>query len=410
VRLSLETIQNVGTFASIALVTIAWSSTTDVTVGLLAQVRLALIAVLILSLLMLLFRQPWKLGHAAIGALMIGVLGFYSVLSLGIHAPSAPMTLSSHLVFILLTAAISSLFLLAPPNRKLITDSTVWMYVVFTFVILILTVFLGGLRFDGSLHFVYTFTTSDGSEITYSQGISKFYGLAAVLIAGLIAQPGQSPAHTAALGGLLVLFLLLSLLGGGRGDFVFALLLSLIRLGFIKLFALFCLMSFVSVVYQDFLYVQLANYAFLFGRFSLLTVTYGMRDLLLENSFSLLAQEPICLIFGCGIGYFQNYYGYQAGLFPHNVPVEFLISFGLLFFIPVFFLTLVGLWKIYIRETMSSHFGFIFLFFFLISLKSGTLLTSYILAGTGAYLVFSALFSSIRLTNKERHLIAFKRP
>ncbi len=399
-RRSFETIQNTGTFAAIALVTVSWASTTDLTIGLLVQIRLALIAVLILSLLTLLFRQPRKLRRVVIGIFTISALGFYSVLSLWIHAPSAPMTLSSHLVLICVTSAIYIQFSLAIPTRKIITDYTAWMYIVFCLVILVLTIFMGGLRFDGSLRFVYSITTIDGIEIRYSQGNSKFYGLAAVLIAGLISQSRRISVHSLGLSCLLVTFLGLSLIGGGRGDFVFTLLLTLIRLGFIKLFALFSLITLVLFAFEDSLNSHLANYTNLIDRYKMLTVSYGMRDTLLEDSFSLLVQEPISLISGCGIGYFQSYHGYPVGLHPHNIPVEFVISFGLLISIPVAVLVLVGLWKVHEREGFSSHFIFNFLFFFLISLKSGTVLTSYTLTGSVAFLAFLGLFSFIQTTKK----------
>ena len=186
---------------------------------------------------------------------------------------------------------------------------------------------------------------------------------------------------------LLVLFLGLSLLGGGRGDFLVALLLSLLALRF-AYFALLVGVVFAALILSPNLMDGLiTEYSVLFDRYAAFSYSLGMRDVLLADSATLLANEPICMIFGCGLGFFQNYYGYQISLYPHNVPIEFIISHGLLITIGFVYLIAMGLKELRHRHNKSSHFTFFFLFYLLISLKSGAIMTSYLLLGSILFLV-----------------------
>lgn len=393
-------IHDIGIFAAITLVTLAWASTTDATYELFASVRLVLIALVVIAVASMLIRQFSKLRIIALCSFIISLFCIYSLLLLRIHAPSALPSISSYFVLTILAAAIFSLFYLAPENRPIIAAPAAWMYIFFSLVILAVTVLMGGLLLDGFPSFVYSYTTIEGSLLTYSQGVSKFYGLAAILTAGLVSDTRNFLFWRLFCGSLLILFLLLSLIGGGRGDFVFALLISLLRLRK-KYFLALAAAGFLLVLpAAEILERIVGEYSSLATRYAALLDSYGMRDRLFFESVSLLLSEPTCLLLGCGIGFFQSYYDYPPGLYPHNVPLEFLISFGVVFCFPLVILILLGFKNNHLREGPASHFSFVFLYFLLVSLKSGSLLTSYILIGAAAFLALKGL-NNITLTRRK---------
>jgi hypothetical protein len=114
----------------------------------------------------------------------------------------------------------------------------------------------------------------------------------------------------------------LSALGGARGDFLvggIVVLLIIIRCGSLKTGALILLplllfsLSYLDISADDFLIIK---------RFSVIgDGNFGLRDVLLLQSIELLSEEIKCLAMGCGLNYFQIYYGYGYGMYPHNIFV-----------------------------------------------------------------------------------------
>ena len=102
---------------------------------------------------------------------------------------------------------------------------------------------------------------------------------------------------------------------------------------------------------------------------------FGYRDVLLIQSFELLSNRLDCLLIGCGFNYFQIYYDYGFGLYPHNTFAELIITFGILIGLPLILIVLLGCIRGYFTK-LGNTFIFYVLFYFLgISLKSGNLLT-----------------------------------
>lgn len=398
-------IHDAGIFSTIGLVTVAWASTTEESIALFSVIRLALIFIVFAALIHHILRHPSKFGTILSGVVSIGLIALYSVFAFSVNAPSASINFHYHLIWVLVSAAIFGLLYLSPRNRPLIADTVAWVYILFCLAILIITIFQGGLLLDGVPRFSFDLTTDEGGKLTYSQGVSKFYGLGAIFVAGLFTNRELTLRCRLFLCFLLVLYLVLSLLGGGRGDFVFALIISIFRLRFFNNIRgyFFLLVAYVLfVVFQDISSFRFDDFAVLFDRYYALGHSYGMRDILLIQSFSLLFDEFSCLIFGCGINYFQFYYGYPVGMYPHNVPIEFLISFGLIISIPLFWLILLGCRRVYIVEGFASSLLYIFAYFFLISLKSGSLLQSYILVGFCCFLIFKGSSAFYYSLNKKR--------
>lgn len=248
------------------------------------------------------------------------------------------------------------------------------LYVIYVVAALFMTISVGGLDLTIPPHFDFDYRNDMlGTSALYSQGISKFFGFGA--LAGIYLCAGTGGKYFKWLYALFSLTcLILSILGGARGD---ALAAILVVAGFVtykyqKRFLLIFLMLsgliFVLIEYWDYL----ANEFVFFERFSWVgRGDYGVRDVLFSQALALLSDEPGCLLAGCGLGYFQYHYNFDFGLYPHNVLLESVITFGLPAVIIFCILTFRGL-KIYTKNV--GGIDLLVLFFamgMIIDLKSG---------------------------------------
>jgi len=112
------------------------------------------------------------------------------------------------------------------------------------------------------------------------------------------------------------------------------------------------------------------------------------------DAINLLSDNPRCLLFGCGFGFFQSYHMYDKGLYPHNSIVEAVIVFGLPVVLVVGALFLRGLY-LYLRSKKSFDLilGFT-LYSGLVSLKSQYLYSCWI------FMVSVFYFSSLALPSR----------
>lgn len=78
------------------------------------------------------------------------------------------------------------------------------------------------------------------------------------------------------------------------------------------------------------------------------------------------------MIFGCGFGYFQYYFSYPFGMYPHNVLVEFFIVFGAPVTLAFIFIVSGGVWKYYRSSREADLLVLFFTYSLLIGFKSGT--------------------------------------
>ena len=243
----------------------------------------------------------------------------------------------------------------------------------FWFLLLILT---GGLEINNFAGFNFQIYSRNGDEISYSQGVSKFYGVAAIS-AVWAASRTHSKRGNIILYISAALFVMLSFLGGGRGDFlalvavIFLMILSKSWRG--ALFSVLVALIFVLLFFE---YVPKLSDDFVAARrFAVLLEgsSFGMRDILFKESLHLIINEPECFFFGCGFSSFQEYYGYRYGLYPHNIFLEALIVWGAPLVILVIMLFTLGFF-ISGRRDFLTWLG---LFFVLIAMKSGDVLGSW---------------------------------
>lgn len=119
---------------------------------------------------------------------------------------------------------------------------------------------------------------------------------------------------------------------------------------------------------------------------------YGERDYLLENAVTMLHDKPGLILFGGGMNYFQRYWNLPAGLYPHNIATESLITGGIMLLISVvalFMWPIVKLAILAFRRRLNRNEAFalaIMTFVILLALKSGSLLSMW------ETMIFAGLF------------------
>ena len=168
--------------------------------------------------------------------------------------------------------------------------------------------------------------------------------------------------------------------GGGRGDFIMGIfVIILILFKFLSVRWLILTMFFLSGLVMWILSSELIDFSnFLMVRRLagvFVDQSFGDRDVLIIQSFELLSNRLDCLLIGCGFNYFQIYYDYNFGMYPHNTFVELIITFGILIAVPLILTVLLGFIRGYFTK-VGNTFIFYLLFYFLgTSLKSGSLIS-----------------------------------
>jgi len=258
-------------------------------------------------------------------------------------------------------------------------------------------IFTGGFEIGAIPRFNFEIYAKSGKAIIYSQGISKFFGLATIACIW-VAFKSHSRQERMVVYLLSIMFFLLSFIGGGRGDF-----LALVTVIAVMLFShnwrsMIAALIFSIVIYLFFVeYVPRLSDDFVAARRLAVVLngsSFGLRDILITESLNVILNEPSCTIFGCGFVYFQQYYSYPYGIYPHNILLEAVITWGgplVLIFIMLF---TFGFLKCG-RANFLSWMGF---FFVIIGMKSGNVIDSWFL------LSFFSFYSGVGLS------MIFRRP
>ncbi len=252
----------------------------------------------------------------------------------------------------------------------------------FSILILAFLAITGAIVFDFPPYFVYDIYV-EGGQVTYRQGISYFFGIAALSSLFLIKASAGRVRQSAMLV-LFFVFVLISLLGGGRGE-ILVLLVASVYITFHSGFRGIVLGLVVILLIATFL--AFADLSFLndlgtYNRFLVIFLNsdYGLRDVLFSQAIDLLLNDSRCFFFGCGFGAFQSHYQYPLGLYPHNILLEALLTWGVLITGLIIILFFVGLIRGR-RAGVLNYFGF---FSVLVGMKSGDIL--------GSWLAFSFIF------------------
>lgn len=272
-------------------------------------------------------------------------------------------------------------------NGILSRQAVLW-YLSFASGVFVLTVAVGGFTMTYPPQFTFDYLASEaGQGIYYSQGASKFFGLAGIA-AIFLAFATRSRVRRLAYFVICLGALGLSLIGGARGDSAAAALVVLVYSiyrspGSLVLWivgtAVAVLLLQDTILLEDFM---------IFNRLMNIQEDAGVRGTLLHQAARLLAERPDCLTVGCGFGFFQSYFDRESGMHPHNIYLEALIVWGVPIVLIATVLGISGL-VVYVRKIRGKPDAFLLFlaYFALVFLKSGTVLASwFVVAGAVSFM------------------------
>lgn len=306
--------------------------------------------------------------------------------------------MEKHFLFINVLITISGIFLFCYIDNSIVnkkffyklTKYIVW-YVLIGFFV---TIIIGGFEISFPPKFNFEYQSQLETETLYSQGISRFFGYGAIAAVFMYAI-SNSYIKKILLLILVLVFLTLSLLGGARGDSIAALLVIIGYFIFKYKFKIFLFLVGIGIIvylyFEDLLFF-LENFIIFNRLLVLMEGDYGLRDILLRQALEIIFNNPLNLIIGGGFGFFQSYYGYEHGLYPHNFLIESVLVFGLPITLIIGILVISGL-KVYISKKGVDLFVLMYIYSTLIALKSGELLSHWF------FIVLSVTFA-IMFINK----------
>ncbi|MCM2558502.1 hypothetical protein NDQ41_07290 [Alcaligenes faecalis] len=279
--------------------------------------------------------------------------------------------------------------------------------ITFGFISFLLTVLIGGFQFLPYPKFIYEHGSSlIGREEDYSLPMTNWYIFLSLVSASLYNQQRSFSNLTYLF--FSALFFFFAFLSGGRGELI---------IGALFLFFIFsiknrCLVIIISIASAIFILVfgsvfyDSVSKLSVIDRFAiLLSGNLSLRDVLLRQASDLLTDNPICLISGCGTSFFQYYNNYDLSLYPHNSIAEAIIIYGIpLVFLMAFF-TILGMIKYHKKSQNLDLFLILFIYFFIVSLKSGYLMGSwFLISGIIFFISLNFFNDQKKLNNKDRAL------
>lgn len=379
-----------GFFLFLVMSTIVWAATTNTSYVVLTFGRSGLIVLLmVIAVMGLIIRRPMAMkAHTVVALFMLLLFYLYGLLLSALNR-NVPVIGFSAFMGAVLTALF--IYLEGERGRGVFPDSYLYAYIYMAVAIGFLSYMLGGIVIDGVPKFVFGSDLSKNQvDLNYSQAVSKFYGLSAIISTHLFfARESKSKLASFFLSFITVTFILLSALAGGRGDFIAALvvigLILYIKGKWSFLFAVVVVLVLLLTADWDVLAFDFS----IVKRMQLLNSSLGMRDVLALNVIELLSNEYSCLVFGCGFGYFQEYFGYSEDLYPHNVVLELMVVIGLPLTVMLLSLACLGVVRNWQRVLQHDALSWVLIFFFLISLKSGSIYSSWF--SVGAIFFFSSI-------------------
>lgn len=358
-----------GAAAFLFAITISLASSSTATLVWFPVFRVFFLIICVCSLILLLAKRILK---AEILASIFIILLTYSY-GLMRSADQSVFSLTPVLVSFLMVSAGQFAFQISQEAR--LDKSLAYLYICFSLAVLIFLAFTGAITMAPYPAFRYELFAESGSRVSYSQGMSQFFGIAAIASFWLLRYDHSATAR-AALYTLVAAFILLSILGGARGE-TFFLMLILLALGYKNIKVI---LGFV-VLFSVWFFSNLGQLDFfqsleLLSRFQEVTFDgyFGMRDILFSQAIDILVDDTKCLILGCGYFHFQSYYNYRIGLYPHNILLESFIVFGIFLTSMIVALAVIG----FIKSRPLGFLGAVSLYAIIISMKSGDIVNSWI--------------------------------
>lgn len=371
-----NTLKTVNVLSYIIMSTVAWPVVNRVVTTTSDYIRILTI-LMVLAITILYVTTAPRINKATIFALAIAV--FYIGYATSMSVVMGGIGVYENKIYLIYMLVPAGIVIMAAEGTILDRKVAGWLLLYCGF-FLCLIIATGSLTLSFPPHFNFLQQSAlNPWEVRYNQGVTKFFGLAAIIATGLAMQ-SATPRQRALYYGLATGAALLTILGGGRGDTLaaFAVIAAMLFAKQpVKFVGLLLFLAFVMVnLWQA---GQLESFIFFVRLQAVLEGNIGARETYLLNGIDLLIENPQCLLVGCGFGYFQHYYNQSFGAYPHNFALEAVITWGLplsLMFLLSTFLIIRGV------MTFQRHGDFIpavFLFFILIYLKSGTVVTGWML-------------------------------
>ncbi len=265
-------------------------------------------------------------------------------------------------------------------------------FICFASLWLLFLVLTGGVELGGMPSYHFDIEDDEGRVVSYSQGISKYFGIASVF-ALYYAKSQLTNILSIFFIGIALAFLFFSFIGGGRGDFLVALLIILIMAAKsgrrIWLPLVIVIITCVSLLLVWAIEESIGE-ILMVQRLQVLIAgeSLGLRDQLVLEGLELLGNKLDCLAMGCGYGFFQTYFSYEYGMYPHNIVVESVIVWGLPIVIGIASLAFIG-WKSLRWQGGALH--WVGAYMLLIGLKSGDVVNSWLAMSYILYLAGQGL-------------------
>lgn len=275
----------------------------------------------------------------------------------------------------LVSVAIGSCLIISE-ERPFAKVATGWVFCIGTLTYLAVTVATGGLLLDGLPSFNFEIFDDYGIQVyeVYSQGVTKLLALSAIVtLFWLRLIPADQKAVRRFAYVCLLLFSVMSLFGGARGEFIALVIIFLIHAFFVGRGMLVFIIGLFLVLYLV-IPDDVRSQIVLINRLDALAQddSLGGRNDLFSMAIDLILAEPGCAVYGCGIYYFQYYWGLILGFYPHNYILEMIISLGGVITVGiyvVYYASVIRLW----RDPVGQAVAYILVYLFLVSMKSSSI-------------------------------------
>lgn len=264
-------------------------------------------------------------------------------------------------------------FVICSDDRPFSRTLSAWTLIGLALLYLALTFATGGLVLEVIPTYIYEVFDEFGQQqyVVYSQGVSKLFALVAIPCFFFAARSTHE-ALKWTLYGVGLIFVTQSFIGGARGEFLalaVCLVLVLMRRNkmafFIIMMLIFALLSIMPQVPGDDVVI--------INRFLHLwqDETLGGRSELFADAIQILRERPQCAILGCGLQYFQDFWGIPGTAYPHNYVLDLFIVYGIPFTVFIYFVYFRSTWH-FMRNPQFELNAYILLYLFIVSMKSGS--------------------------------------
>lgn len=374
----------VGVTAFIVMITVKLSTTTNASHSVTDFVRIASATALAICIVQLSRTLKFNRRQFAAVALFSGLVIWATIGAI----VSQSLYVVTEVMLIDICVVGAGLLVFARGSGRVLPDGLSKIFVAYVVMAFCLCLLTDGIVLEFPPRFSFEYASDQyGAELGYAQGASNFYGLGAIAAAFWLLRSKNVFEGTLA-ATLMALSLMLSVIGGARGDTAIAVLIVaaylILRRPARSVLWMTALALACMAMISDWTWSK--DLLFISHILSIGEGDYGYRDQLFAQVMELLSLKPMCLVTGCGVGYFQHFNHFEQGMYPHNILLESLVIFGVPVTV-VFVLLVIRGGVLYYRQVGEADLFLLFtLYAFAVSLKSGSFFGSWLALASGVYL------------------------